>query len=73
MATKREIGAIATAGGARFVDAAIIGFPPQPGEVGPAVHLSGEAARDAAVLKDLGLNAIVMAAPGGAASAPRRR
>lgn len=55
--------------GARFVDAAIIGFPPKPGASGPAFYVSGEAARDVAVLKDLGLDLRIIDGPVGAASA----
>lgn len=54
---------------ARFVDAGIIGFPPQPGSKGPALYLSGEHARDLAILKELGLDVRFIDGPVGAASA----
>jgi 3-hydroxyisobutyrate dehydrogenase-like beta-hydroxyacid dehydrogenase len=54
---------------ARFVDAGIIGFPPQPGGKSPAFYMSGEHAREVAVLKDLGLDLRIVAGPVGAASA----
>jgi 3-hydroxyisobutyrate dehydrogenase-like beta-hydroxyacid dehydrogenase len=53
----------------RFVDGAIIGGPPRPGEAGPKFYLSGPAAPEAAALSGLGLDLRVMAAPLGAASA----
>jgi len=67
--TVRKIETIIVAAGARFVDAGIIGFPPQPGSKGPAVYMSGEHARDVAVLKDLGLDVRIIDGPVGAASA----
>jgi 3-hydroxyisobutyrate dehydrogenase-like beta-hydroxyacid dehydrogenase len=54
---------------APFVDAGIIGFPPQPGGKGPAFYLSGEHAQDAAVLKQFGLDVRIVEGPVGAASA----
>ena len=54
---------------APFVDGGIIGFPPQPGGKSPAFYLSGEHARDLAVLKDLGLDVRIVEGPVGAASA----
>ncbi|GJD53490.1 hypothetical protein OPKNFCMD_6266 [Methylobacterium crusticola] len=61
--------AIARAGG-RFVDGAIIGLPPKPGEAGPAFYLSGPEAGDLGLLAGLGLAIRPMAgAPVGAASA----
>ncbi|MCP3466674.1 MULTISPECIES: NAD(P)-dependent oxidoreductase [unclassified Bradyrhizobium] len=54
---------------APFVDAGIIGFPPQPGSKGPAFYVSGEHARDLAVLKQLGLDLRIVEGPVGAASA----
>ena len=67
--TKEKIAAIAAAGGARFVDGAIIGSPPKPGDAGPSFYLSGEAAVDASVLAKLGLKVKVIDGPVGAASA----
>src|SRR5512139_151133 len=46
--TVRKIETIVVSAGARFVDAGIIGFPPQPGNKGPAVYMSGEHAGDVA-------------------------
>ncbi|GLR91824.1 NAD(P)-dependent oxidoreductase [Bradyrhizobium iriomotense] len=54
---------------APFVDAGIIGFPPQPGAKGPAFYVSGEHAKDLAVLKELGLDLRIVEGPVGAASA----
>ncbi|MGY8662864.1 DUF1932 domain-containing protein [Bradyrhizobium sp. UFLA05-109] len=54
---------------APFVDAGIIGFPPQPGSKGPAFYVSGERAKDLAVLKQLGLDLRIVEGPVGAASA----
>lgn len=60
---------ILAAAGARFVDGGIIGFPPKPGSSGPAFHLSGEHAREALVLRQLGLDLRIVDGPVGAASA----
>ncbi|MCP3469703.1 DUF1932 domain-containing protein [Bradyrhizobium sp. CCGUVB1N3] len=54
---------------APFVDAGIIGFPPQPGGKGPAFYVSGEHAKDLAVLRQLGLDLRIVEGPVGAASA----
>src|SRR4051812_9097892 len=54
---------------APFVDAGIIGFPPQPGGKSPAFYMSGEYAKDVAVLKDFGLDLRIVEGPVGAASA----
>src|SRR5262249_27542366 len=54
---------------APFVDAGIIGLPPQPGSKGPAFYVSGEHAKDLAVLKQLGLDLRIVEGPVGAASA----
>jgi 3-hydroxyisobutyrate dehydrogenase-like beta-hydroxyacid dehydrogenase len=54
---------------APFVDAGIIGFPPQPGAKGPAFYVSGEHAKDLAVLGQLGLDLRIVEGPVGAASA----
>ena len=69
-ATSAEIGAVITAAGADFVDGGIIGGPPKPGVAGTSFPLSGpHAARAAALLTAHGLDARVMDAPNGAASA----
>lgn len=67
--TIRQIEAVVLSSGARFVDAAIIGLPPKPGTPGPAFYVSGEAAKDVAVLRDLGLDLRLIDGPVGAASA----
>jgi 3-hydroxyisobutyrate dehydrogenase-like beta-hydroxyacid dehydrogenase len=54
---------------APFVDAGIIGFPPQPGGKSPAFYVSGEHAKDLAVLGQLGLDLRIVEGPVGAASA----
>ena len=54
---------------APFVDAGIIGFPPQPGGKGPAFYMSGAHAKDAAVLRQFGLDIRIVEGPVGAASA----
>jgi 3-hydroxyisobutyrate dehydrogenase-like beta-hydroxyacid dehydrogenase len=68
-ATTRVVGAIVTAGGARFVDGGIIGPPPlKAGHT--RLYLSGPgAAAVAAVFKGSPLEAIVLDGPVGAASA----
>jgi putative dehydrogenase len=63
-----KIGAIVAAAGARFVDAGIIGGPPQPGKKGPAIYASGEYVREALALKDWGLDLRAIPGPVGAAS-----
>jgi 3-hydroxyisobutyrate dehydrogenase-like beta-hydroxyacid dehydrogenase len=67
--TIRKIEDIVLSSGARFVDAAIIGFPPKPGSKSPAFYLSGDDAKDVAVLGDLGLDVRIIDGPVGAASA----
>jgi 3-hydroxyisobutyrate dehydrogenase-like beta-hydroxyacid dehydrogenase len=67
--TARRIGAAVAASGARFVDAGIIGGPPQPGTKGPRIYASGEHVGAALALKDRGLDLRPIAGPVGAASA----
>ena len=67
--TVRRIEAIIGAAQAPFVDAGIIGFPPQPGGKGPAFYMSGAHVGDVAVLKQLGLDVRIVQGPVGAASA----
>lgn len=67
--TARRIEAVIAESGAPFIDAAIIGNPPQPGQGGPTFYLSGDAARMAAPLGELGLRLRMLDAPNGAASA----
>jgi 3-hydroxyisobutyrate dehydrogenase-like beta-hydroxyacid dehydrogenase len=52
-----------------FADGGIIGGPPKPGAPGPTFYLSGEHAKDAAVLQDYGIQCRVIDGPVGAASA----
>jgi 3-hydroxyisobutyrate dehydrogenase-like beta-hydroxyacid dehydrogenase len=67
--TIRKIEEVVLSSGARFVDAAVIGFPPKPGGKSPAFYLSGDDAKDVAVLGDLGLDVRIIDGPIGAASA----
>lgn len=70
-ATVRHIHAVVSATGAEFVDAGIIGFPPEPGPrgKGPHIYASGESAAKLATLCDHGLDMRVLNGPVGAASA----
>jgi 3-hydroxyisobutyrate dehydrogenase-like beta-hydroxyacid dehydrogenase len=68
-ATARQIGRLLEQTPCRFVDGAIIGGPPKPGEPGPRFYLSGPHADEARALAALGLDLRIMAAPLGAASA----
>jgi L-threonate 2-dehydrogenase len=68
-ATVRHIHAVISATGAEFVDASIIGFPPEQGGKGPHIYASGEPAAKVAVLSDYGLDVRVLNGPVGAASA----
>ncbi len=65
---ERVAGAIAPTG-APFVDAGIIGAPPQPGDVGPRFYASGPNAPRFATLKSYGLDIRVLEGPLTAASA----
>lgn len=67
--TVKRIEQIIGSAQARFVDGGIIGFPPQPGGKSPAFYMSGEHARDVAVLRDFGLDLRIVEGPVGAASA----
>jgi L-threonate 2-dehydrogenase len=62
------IGEIVTAAGVHFVDAGIIGGPPQPGRKGPAIYASGEHVREALPLRDWSLDLRAIDGPIGAAS-----
>ncbi len=69
-ATVRHIQAVIAATGADFVDAGIIGFPPEPGTPGgPHIYVSGEHAAKLKVLADYGLDVRLLEGPIGAASA----
>lgn len=67
--TVKRIEEIIGSAQAPFVDGGIIGFPPQPGGKSPAFYLSGEHAKDVAVLGDFGLDMRIVEGPVGAASA----
>lgn len=67
--TVKQIEEIIGSARAPFVDGGIIGFPPQPGGKGPAFYMSGEHAKDVAVLRDFGLDMRIVQGPVGAASA----
>lgn len=67
--TVKRIEEIIGSAQAPFVDGGIIGFPPQPGGKGPAFYMSGEHAKDVAVLRDFGLDLRIVEGPVGAASA----
>jgi putative dehydrogenase len=66
--TAVTIGEIVAATGTHFVDAGIIGGPPQPGRKGPALYASGEHVRETLPLKDWGLDLRAIDGPVGAAS-----
>jgi 3-hydroxyisobutyrate dehydrogenase-like beta-hydroxyacid dehydrogenase len=66
--TTREIGALLTAAGARYVDAGIIGGPPMPGAPGPRVYASGPDAPALAQLRAHGLDVRVLGPEIGQAS-----
>lgn len=68
-ATVRHIHAVVSATGAEFVDAGIIGFPPESGGKSPHIYASGESAPKLAALSEYGLDIRVLNGPVGAASA----
>ena len=55
--------------GCDFIDGAIIGAPPEPGEKGPRFYVSGEQSGRASVLRALGLDLRQIDGPIGAAAA----
>lgn len=67
--TVKRIEQIIGSAEAPFVDGGIIGFPPQQGGKSPAFYMSGEHAKDVAVLGDFGLDIRFVEGPVGAASA----
>src|SRR5215469_11912022 len=67
-ATVLRIARVVQETGAPFVDGGIIGGPPKPG-YSPRIYLSGEAAPQAAVLTQYGLEMPIQPGPIGAASA----
>jgi putative dehydrogenase len=68
-ATVREVAAVIQPTGARFVDAGIIGGPPQPDKPGPKFYSSGPDARRFMRLRDYGLDVRPIDGGIGAASA----
>ena len=66
--TAVRIGEVIAPTGAHFVDAGIIGGPPQPGKKGPSIYASGEHVRDALPLRDWGIDLRAIDGPIGAAS-----
>ena len=67
--TVERIAAIIGASGTPFVDGAIIGAPPRPGQPGPTFYLAGSPAVGLASLQTLGLTVRILDGPIGAASA----
>jgi len=67
--TVRGIAAVVAGAGAPFVDASIIGAPPQPGQAGPRFYVCGESAAKVLVLREHGLDVRVLDGAVGAASA----
>ncbi len=67
--TTRALADRVVSAGARFVDGAIIGGPPERGYDGPRLYASGDDAREVALLRHLGLDVRVLDGPTGAASA----
>jgi 3-hydroxyisobutyrate dehydrogenase-like beta-hydroxyacid dehydrogenase len=62
--------AISVAGtGCDIIDGAIVGAPPQPGEKGPRIYVSGDQSDRASVLRTLGLDLRLIDGPIGAAAA----
>ena len=66
--TAVRIGEVIAPTGAHFVDAGIIGGPPQPGTKGPSIYASGEHVRDALPLRDWSIDLRAIDGPIGAAS-----
>jgi 3-hydroxyisobutyrate dehydrogenase-like beta-hydroxyacid dehydrogenase len=67
--TVERIAAVIAPTGSPFVDAGIIGQPPQPGDAGPRFYASGREAPRFARLKDYGLDIRLLGGPMTAASA----
>ncbi len=66
--TKRSIGAIVTGAGSPFVDVAILGGPPKPGNDGPMLIASGDESDRFVALGDFGLRVRAIAGGPGAAT-----
>src|SRR5271165_6731565 len=67
--TKTEIAATLAETGCDIIDGAIVGAPPQPGEKGPRLYVSGDQSDRASVLGTLGLDLRQIDGPIGAAAA----
>lgn len=67
--TVRRIAGLVAPTGAAFLDAAIIGLPPKPGQRGPRLHVAGESAEPALILRAFGLDVRAIDGGIGAASA----
>ena len=67
--TVARIVAVLAPSGAPFVDGGIIGAPPKREGAGPRFYLSGQAAKQAAILRDYGVDVRLLEGPVGAASA----
>jgi putative dehydrogenase len=67
--TAQQIGSVISPTGALFIDAGIVGQPPQPGAQGPRFYAAGAHAERLLELTDYGLDVRVLAGPIGAASA----
>jgi putative dehydrogenase len=67
--TKSEIAGTIAETGCDFIDGAIVGGPPQPGEKGPRIYVSGDQSGRASVLRPLGLDLRQIDGPIGAAAA----
>jgi putative dehydrogenase len=67
--TKTQVAMTLAETGCDFIDGAIIGAPPQPGQKGPRLYVSGEQSGRASVLRTLGLDLRQIDGPIGAAAA----
>jgi len=67
--TKTQVAITLAETGCDVIDGAIIGAPPQPGEKGPRIYVSGEQSGRASVLRTLGLDLRQIDGPIGAAAA----
>jgi len=67
--TKTQVALTLAQTGCDVIDGAIIGSPPQPGEKGPRIYVSGEQSDRASVLRALGLDLRQIDGPIGAAAA----
>jgi L-threonate 2-dehydrogenase len=67
--TKTQVALMLAETGCDVVDGAIIGGPPQPGEKGPRIYVSGGQSSRASILRTLGLDLRQIDGPIGAAAA----